>query len=302
MDGLDLGVLPDLPQRETIALLAPRLWEDARVAAVWVGGSLARGAGDAYSDIDLRVAVDAADLDAWRTPDFAALLHDLALGRQFVSLGQDAFIHHLILVNGDMLDLLVQSVERRPVAEPILVLGCRSTELAERLESANRPEELEEMESMPASAETVSELVTAFWINSHKHRKVLHRGLELMFPAGVYAAWTMLMRLWYIEATGNEVRPYHFSGIHGLTELVRAVERVAGADARALFGAPTRTPAEIWEVVERQQAAAACTGRLLADRFGFAYPAALEEMVRGSWRAFRDDYVAADRGMGGDGI
>jgi hypothetical protein len=288
---LDLSALPDLPQRGTIALLAPRLWHDARVAAVWIGGSLARGVGDAYSDIDLRVAVAPADLDGWKTPDFAALLGDLALDRQFISLGDDVFIHHLILANGDILDFLVQSVERRPPAEPILILGCRSATLAERLAAASRPEEVD---SKPASAEAVRELVTAFWINSHKHRKVLHRRLEPMFPAGVYAAWTMLMRLWYIEATGNDVRPYHFSGIHGLTELVRAVGGVAGADALAIFGAPIRTPAEIWEAVTRQHEAAAHAGRLLADRFGFAYPAALEEMVRASWSAFRCAYVGAD--------
>ena len=288
---MNLSVLPDLPQRGTIALLAPRLWHDARVAAVWLGGSLARGAGDAYGDIDLRVAVAPADLDAWKAPDLAALLDDLVLGQQFIPLGDDAFIHHLILANGDILDFLVQSVERQPVAEPILVLGCRSVALAERLNSANQPEEVE---SKPASAEAARELVTAFWINSHKHRKVLHRGLELMFPAGVYAAWTMLMRLWYIEATGDDVHPYHFSGIHGLTELVRAVEAVAGVDALAIFGAPIRTPAEIWEAVARQHEAAARVGRTLAERFGFAYPAALEEMVRASWRAFRGEYVAAD--------
>lgn len=298
MDGLNLSALPNLPQRGTIALLAPRLWHDASVAAVWIGGSLARGAGDAYSDIDLRVAVNPVDLDAWKAPEFTALLDDLALGRHFIPLGDDAFIHHLILANGDILDFLVQSVERRPVAEPILILGCRSAALAERLAAANRPEE---MESVPASAQAVRELVTAFWINSHKHRKVLHRGLEPMFPSGVHAAWTMLMRLWYIEATGNEVRPYHFSGIHGLTELVRAVEGVEGADALALFGAPIRTREEIWEAVARQHEAAARVGRILAERFGFAYPAALEQMVRASWRTFRGEYAAADGTSDGDG-
>ena len=66
MTSLDLGVLPTMAQERTISWLAPALWVDERVVALWLGGSLARGEGDDYSDIDLRVAVDPADLEAWR--------------------------------------------------------------------------------------------------------------------------------------------------------------------------------------------------------------------------------------------
>lgn len=51
MTALDLSHLPDLPQRETICEVVAALWQQAGVIAVWLGGSLARGAGDAYSDV-----------------------------------------------------------------------------------------------------------------------------------------------------------------------------------------------------------------------------------------------------------
>ena len=141
------------------------------------------------------------------------------------------------------------------------------------------------------TSEAVRDLVVNFWVNSHKHRKVLHRNLDLMFPAAAYTDWNILMRLWYIEATGYNTNPSHFTGIHGLTELVRAVEETQGAEALALCGMPTRNRDEIYGVIERHREIVAQLGRRLADRYGFEYPAALEEVTRRDWSAFR---AAAD--------
>ena len=283
---LRLDGLPALPQSRTIAMIAPKVWRDERVVALWLGGSLAAGMGDAYSDIDLRVAVPPADLAAWKSFDFHRLFDAPPLSQQFVPLGEDAFIHHMILPNGDILDLLVQSDERAPGDEPVLALGCRSETFAERLAASNHA---------PASAsgselvtgEVVRELVVAFWVNGHKHRKVLHRGLDLMFPAASYANWQMLMRLWYISATGHDTTPVHFSGIHGLTELVKAVESKYGTLPLELCGAPTRTRSEICAAIERYQDTISQLGRRLAEQYAFEYPAALEDIVRRDWQAFR---------------
>ena len=59
---LRLDDLPPLAQSQAIRMLAPRLWENKQVVAIWLGGSLAAGTGDPYSDIDLRVAVSPDDL------------------------------------------------------------------------------------------------------------------------------------------------------------------------------------------------------------------------------------------------
>ncbi|MGE5334705.1 MAG: hypothetical protein ACM3N4_08405 [Nitrososphaerota archaeon] len=281
---LRLEHLPALPQSRAIERVAPRVWQDERVVAIWLGGSLAAGSGDVYSDIDLRIAVPPADLSEWEASDLHTLFDDPVLARQFVSLPGGSFLHHLILSNGDILDFLVQSVETVPGDEPVLVLGCRDDAFAERLAASNHAPP---SASAPATSESVRGLVVAFWINSHKHRKVLHRGLDLMFPAAVHANWYMLMRMWYISVTGHDTNSYHFSGIHGLTELVTAVESVYGSQPLALCGPPTRSREEICAAIESYQETAAQLGRKLAGQYGFAYPAALEEAVRRDWQAFR---------------
>ncbi len=158
---LRLDDLPPLPQSQVIRALAPRLWENVQVAAIWLGGSLAAGTGDPYSDIDLRVAVLPGDLVAWEASDLENVLDGPALARQLVKLGDGAFIHHMILQNGDIPDLLVQSTEAAPVNEPVLMLGCRDDALAERLASSNQaPAPVK----TPVTGEAVRELVVAFWV------------------------------------------------------------------------------------------------------------------------------------------
>lgn len=288
MDSLALDLLPPLPQRDTIIELAPRLWDDKRVIAIWIGGSLARGAGDRYSDIDLRVAVPADDLKQWETPDFEALLGGMLVGKQFIRLGKDAFIHHIVLSNGEILDFLVQSVEREPGEEPILVLGCRDAAFGEKLAVRNK---IPEVADTPPTPEAVRELLVAFWINSHKHCKVLSRNLDLMFPANTSTNWAMLMRLWFIAATGKDAGPHYFGGIHGFTELVRAVDQ---PDVLAICGMPTRDRAEICATIERHRDEAARVGRILAERYAFTYPAELEATVRRTWDEFKRERTHSD--------
>ncbi len=281
---LRLDAIPALPQSQTIREMATRLWQDERIRAIWLGGSFAAGTADQYSDIDLRVAVLPADLSSWERPDLDALVGGPPLARQFLRFGDDSFLHHLILPNGDILDLLVQSAAVAPDAEPTLTLGCRDEAFARLIAASNHAAPAT---SAPVAGDDVRELVISFWVNSHKHRKVLYRHLDLMFPAATYYNWRLLMRLWYIAATGNDVSPQHFTGIHGLTELTQAVERVYGSEALALCGAPTRTRAEICAVIERYQDTIAQLGRSLAARYGFEYPTQLEAVARRDWRAFR---------------
>jgi hypothetical protein len=135
--------------------------------------------------------------------------------------------------------------------------------------------------------ELVRELLVDFWVHSHKHRKVIARQLDLMFPAATYANWQMLMRLWFIAATGHDVSPQQFTSIYGLTPLTQAVEPVCGGAPLAVCGAPTRTRDEIYAAIERYRDVIAQLGRALAERYGFDYPEELEEMTRREWRAFQ---------------
>lgn len=284
MAELDLAALPDLPQTATLRRVAPRLWAHSRVAAIWIGGSLARGAGDAYSDVDLRAAVAPEDLPAWRAPDLDTLFDGAVIGQHPLRFGDDAILHHLVLANGDIFDFLAQTTTRTPTAEPLLVLGCRDADFARALAAADHEPPAD---GVPATPEAVRQLVVDFWINTHKHRKVLHRGLDLMIPAGLHGERMLIMELWYLRATGELPGPRQRQTIHGLTSFVRAVDTAGGTEALALLGAPLRDRGEMAAAIAHHRVVVAELGRQLAMRYGFAYPAALEEMVAREWRAFQ---------------
>ncbi len=53
---------PDSPQFQLIEAARAVLARDARVIAAWIGGSIAEGTADLWSDVDLRLAVEESDL------------------------------------------------------------------------------------------------------------------------------------------------------------------------------------------------------------------------------------------------
>jgi hypothetical protein len=103
----------------------------------------------------------------------------------------------------------------------------------------------------------------------------------------------MLMRLWFIQATGQDTTAEHFGGIHGLTTLVKAVEGSEGSTALALFGAAVQSREEIYTAIERHHVAVAQVGRQLAKRYAVDYPTSLEQMVTTQWREFRNQHAHA---------
>jgi predicted nucleotidyltransferase len=82
-ESLFLDVLPDLPQSDLLRQLATGLWQAKGVVALWLGGSLATGAADRYSDVDVYLAVDPEARRDWMEPDLDALHAQMArLGRE----------------------------------------------------------------------------------------------------------------------------------------------------------------------------------------------------------------------------
>jgi len=62
-----------------------------------------------------------------------------------------------------------------------------------------------------------------------------------------------------------------------------------GSQALALLGAPMRDRQELCQAIERnRQAVSQHLGRRLAQRYGFEYPAVLEETVLRGWEVFLD--------------
>ncbi|NHI20703.1 nucleotidyltransferase domain-containing protein [Phycicoccus endophyticus] len=132
--------LEDLPPalRPAVRRLASACRDEERVLAAWLGGSLARGHGDAWSDVDLHLAVtDASRFDplAWAGGVLPLVLADPIPGVRggYVLLTQD----------GLHVDVVLHPGEERPApGEPVRTLLDRRGLLADtpgRLEAPGPP-------------------------------------------------------------------------------------------------------------------------------------------------------------------
>lgn len=282
---LQLDLLPDLPQRTTAREISTRLWQNDEVVALWLGGSLARGAGDVLSDIDFRVAVTPQAIPAWKTPRFDEIFVTApVVGQQLLGAGEQASLHHLVLANGDVIDFLVQCTERKLIPEPRLILGCRDENFAQLLAANQRVGRVETLTEIEAA--TVQDVLTTFWINTHKHAKVLHRKLDLLVTFGFDLEKAMLVRLWYMEVSGKDCGDVRQGSIHALTNVMYTLEQAVGDEVRAVIGAPMHERAEIYRALEGNREAVSRIGRSLAQKYGFVYPADLEATVRQGWQDF----------------
>ena len=282
-----LTALPNLPQREMLRQIVPILWQQPDVIAIWLGGSLARGNGDIYSDVDLRVAVASEALETWRSPEKASgFFGGACVGQTFLPFGESAFLHHLVLQNGDIYDLWIQPASAALSPEAVLVLGCRDNALGEKLrQTVPAPPS----SPLPAQPQPMERLLIDYWILTHKQRKVLYRGLNFLAMIGIGIERDVLRRLWHIQATGNDYGPDRAVSIFGLTDLTASVEKAQGERAFALLGAPLTNRADICCAIEELRDAIHHVGEELAARFGFAYPQELETIAREGWAAFLAD-------------
>lgn len=281
---LQLHILPNLPQRATIEQISTHIWRNYEVVALWLGGSLARGAGDIYSDVDFRVAVEPEQLATWKNPDFAEIFASAPIvGQQFLAFGEEAFLHHLVLANGVIADFFVQSSAKEPTSEPHLVLACRDEQFAQQLATMNQ---VPPITTQTVQAAEVQKLLVGFWINTHKHRKVLNRELDLMVTFGLNIEKSLLLRLWYIDVSSTDCGDMQRQTIHSLTSIICALQEATGEEALAVIGQPMSTRQELYCAIERDREVAARLGRRLAQTYNFAYPAELEATVLQGWQEF----------------
>jgi predicted nucleotidyltransferase len=285
-DPFDLSFLDHLPQRRRLALVLADLWAEPSVRALWLGGSLARGAGDAYSDVDLRVAVTPEAFSDTEFPAGAGRLREAAVAVLPLRFGVNSVLFHMLLDDGEIYDLNVLRSDQRPPNERRRLLACRDDNLAAQLDGGADPDSY----ALPATQEGVEQALTMFWITMHKGQKVLHRGMPLMALQGHTLLRQELIRLWYMQATGNDCGPVSRLTIHTLTPVIQAVQGAQGSAALTALGRPLRTKAEIYADVDALCDAVATVGRTLAQQLGFAYPEALEKTVRQSWRTFRAEH------------
>jgi hypothetical protein len=275
--------LPNLAQTAVLRDVVQRLVPNPEMRAIWLGGSFAAGSADRYSDVDLRIAVAPDRLKAWRAPEWRTILNQDQVGGTFLAFGEDALLHHIVLEDGTIFDFFVQSTRHDNPEQAIKVLACRDEAFGERLA---RFQESAPLQTPPVEAVTLSQTLVEFWINSHKHRKVLGRNLFLVAVAGIQPERMMLLRLWHAFQTGREMggRPT----IHTLTAAAREIERGTGQHALQVVGMPLRNLDEIVAAIETARDEVAQVGRRLAAREGFDYPQRLEQVVRRSWAEFRE--------------
>jgi len=290
---LTLDRLPDLPQTAVVRRIAARLWREADVIALWLGGSIARGEADAHSDIDLRVAVPADAQQRWQEPDLSAL--SALIGETVVGVHalrwEGTVLHQALLADGVILDLLVQSVSRDPPQDFTRVLGCRDAAFGTLLASACLPPV---EEAVPADPDAIREAITLFWIGSHKHVRMLSRNLDLLILHGLGLEQPVLVRLWFVEATGRDQAAQRAT-IHTLTPMMRAITAAFGAHSLETLGSARTTRAEIVRAIEANRNEVAAVGRRLAARLGFEYPDALEQTARQNLRQYLEDSVLQEQ-------
>jgi hypothetical protein len=273
--------LPELPQVAALSRLVERLWERDDVAALWLGGSFARGEADRYSDLDLRVAVLPEALPAWRRLDLGHLFSGECVGGLFHAFKPEGYLHQLVLAGGEVFDLWVQSVDRDPPQDHTLVLACRDEVFRLRLNEA-RPTLTPPPE--PASGVAIQNLLANYWINSLKHHKLLARGLDLLVLIGIQQERGLVLRLWEVLATGRDPGSGRQS-FHHMVDAVRAIDARLGSGTLELVGAAANDPTTIRGAIEELRDEVSHVGRLLAGSLGFPYPDALEEAVRRAWEA-----------------
>ena len=96
-----------------------------------------------------------------------------------------------------------------------------------------------------------------------------HSDSDLLALIGLGLEQSVLRRLWYMDATGSDQGTQRPT-IHSLKTL----------------GSTRTNRAEIRQAIEAYRNEAAAVGRRLAGHLGFAYPDALEQIVRRCWQEY----------------
>jgi len=292
-EALRLDDVPALPQTTFLHKLAPTLWQHTDVLGLWLEGSLARGNADRYSDVDLYVGVDTSALEQWRALDVQQLFDDHYAAHVFSNFSADFFVYHVYLTAGGIYDLHIQPRSRELPKANRLLLACREDDYRQALLAATPPagdDAAQILAPQPLDPAVISSLLVFFWINADKSRKVLYRGQDFTGYTGLHLFRHIAARLHFMARTGNDCGDLTRATIHGL----KAAALVLGQSDAAVgqwMGAPITTRLELCQAQDLVHNEVARIGRLLAERYQIAYPAALEQIVLENWRKFMTEEV-----------
>ncbi len=276
-------LVPDLPQKKFLIQTVDRIWEDPSVIAIWLGGSLANGQGDRNSDVDLRVALGPEKYE--RMPSGATSLFQMAVVHQRLEFAEDSTLHHMLLRNGQIYDLFVQSTTRPPTNERRLVLACRDAQFGDRLSHGVDPQTTFKT-AVPLA---VRQIIEGYWLGLLKHKKVVERDLGIVAWEGEHRLRCSLLHLYHILATGNDCGDPLRMTIHSMSPAVRTIQAEIGPSALAMLGKPARTVEELVDSAMQIAREVARIGRLLSGSLKFDYPAEAERVVADSWDLHLDN-------------
>jgi hypothetical protein len=278
MAAIDMGALQDGPHAHLIREMAELCATDPAIQAAWVGGSLAAGTGDAFSDVDFRIAVEQGQVETWTNPDWQRYLPLPPVGSVLLRFGEGALLHHMVLADGAIVDFYVQEVGAVNPEPEVVVLFARSATFREMLHDSTRP---------PAAlvraieGAQLRQFLVDYWIITHKQMKALARRYDDTAFAGLYMERMALLRAWYMQMVDKDIDAR--MSIHMLGALHRGLDGKLSAAQREMLGMPSRTPAETVLVIEAIRREMAAVGRELAARYGAAYPHELEAVAQRTW-------------------
>ena len=287
ISDIDLGPLEHAPHSALVRDMATLCAQDPHIQAIWVGGSLATGRGDAYSDVDFRIAVAPGQVEEWSSPDWTRYLPIGPCAGQLLRFGPHALLHHLVLLDGTIVDFLVQDTEHYNPEPSLVILLCRDARLRTTLEGFIQPASAL-VRAIDNGA--VRQLVVDYWITTHKQMKALARQYDASAFVGLYYERLALLRAWHLQAVGMDIDSR--ATLHMLGALHKGLEGRLTAEQRSIVGLPSRTPGETVTAIEAIRVEMARVGRWLADRHGFAYPDELEGLV---WRVWAEHKEAITR-------
>ena len=275
---VDIGPLAYGPHAELIRKMAGLCYADESIQAIWVGGSLAAGHGDHFSDVDFRIAVGPGQAGSWTSPDWDRYLPLRPAGGLLLRFGEQSLLHHLVLADGTIVDFYVQDTTAKNHEPDVVILACRSAEFRATLEQFARPADPLVRAIDGAAAR---QFFVDYWILTHKQAKAMARKYDEFAFAGIYLERLALLRALYMVQTGSDIdaRPT----LHMLGAMHKGLEGKLTAQQHSMLGLPSTTPGETAAVIEAIRAEMAQAGRLLAERHGFAYPYELQEVVLRTW-------------------
>ena len=200
-----------LPQLDALPALVHNLYGLSPVQAVFLAGSLGRGDGDEWSDLDLQVHVDRSFGDFLDDAEIQAVTGEPPVALERFKLGADGWMHHLILTDGTFVDLLCRTELSTEEARFWISLPPNMTSPPEAV--ASRPKT---WAPKSLDADAVAALVSRYWITMHKHRRGMARNQDLVIWTGIHLSVALLVRLEFIAVTGKDCGDLTRMGIYDL--------------------------------------------------------------------------------------